>query len=365
MTASRTLPGLDHLRALAIALVFVFHYGLFPHPTWIEDIGAFGWIGVDLFFVLSGYLIADQLFRAQQRSGTIALRSFYLRRAFRILPAYFTMVALYFLFPLIREREGIAPLWKYITFTQNIGLDLNTQGTFSHAWSLCVEEHFYLLLPLVMLTATRLHFRHAGALLAILLITGPVARAWAWWHGIPVELRGQASTDWYTWVYYPTPCRLDGLLVGISIAAVARYRPSWWQRLRMSGTALLACGCALLALAWGLSQDRYGLGGSVIIFTVVAGAFGCGLLAMLRPGFVPGLRATWMSRQLSELAFCLYLTHKAAIHCTQTWLASDALPMNGAAMFGCCLITSVLSALALRWMVEKPFLRLRDRWTVT
>lgn len=355
-------PGPDHLRALAIVLVFVYHYGLFPHPAWIEDIGSFGWIGVDLFFVLSGYLIADQLFRAQQRSGTIALRSFYLRRALRILPAYFAMVTLYFLFPIIRERAGIAPFWKFVTFTQNLGLDLRTQGTFSHAWSLCVEEHFYLLLPLVLLAAVRLRFRHTGTLLVALFLAGLVARAWAWWHGVPVELRGQASADWYTWVYYPTPCRPEGLLVGVSIAAAARYRPLW-QPMRMSGTALLACGGALLTLAWWFTQDRYGLIGSVVIFPLVAVGFGCSLLALLRPAFGPGRRATWFSRQLAELAFCLYLTHKCAIHCTQAWLTSDAIPVDGAAMFGCCFITSVLSALALRWSVEKPFLRLRDRWT--
>ena len=124
MNRAPTIPGLDHLRALAIVLVFLFHYGLFEHPTWVESIGAFGWIGVDLFFVLSGYLIADQLFRSQARTGTIGLRTFYVRRAFRILPAYGAMVALYFLFPSIQERATIAPLWKFVTFTMNLGLDL-------------------------------------------------------------------------------------------------------------------------------------------------------------------------------------------------------------------------------------------------
>lgn len=362
MERTRDLPGLDHLRALAIVLVFVFHYGLFPHPPWIERIGAFGWIGVDLFFVLSGYLIADQLFRSQARTGTIGLRAFYLRRAFRIFPAYGVMVALYFLFPIIRERATIAPLWKFVTFTLNVGLDLRQHGTFSHAWSLCVEEHFYLFLPLILLGLQRLRVRNAGWLLGALVLVGLVWRIWAWHAGVPVELRGEQTAVWFQWIYYPTLSRLDGLLVGIAIAAGMHYRRAVIDRLRLSGAAWLLCGGALLLLAWWLTKDRYGLLGSVVIFPLVSLGFGCCLLAMLQPDFKLANKATWLTRHLAELAFCLYLTHKSAIHCTQEWLAGDALPVDGSGMFVCCALTSVLAAIALRYAVERPFLALRDRW---
>lgn len=365
MSARHELPGLDHLRALAIVLVFVFHYGLFPHPAWIEDIGAFGWTGVDLFYVLSGYLIADQLFRSQARNGTIGLRSFYLRRALRILPAYAVMVLLYFLFPAIRERDGIAPPWKFATFTMNLGLDLRTQGTFSHAWSLCVEEHFYLLLPLVLLGLRRLRSRNAGWVLIVLVLMGLVLRAWAWHAGIPDELKGHGSAPWYQWIYYPTPCHLDGLLAGIALAALMNFQRPLLERLRPNGTALLLCGGAVLTLAWWLTKDRYSLLGSVVIFPVVSLGFGCWVLAMLRPGFVLGRTTTWLTRQLAELAFCIYLTHKAAIHCTQNWLASDDLPTDGAGMFCCCATTSLFAAIVLRWTVERPFLALRERWRMS
>ncbi|MCC7501444.1 MAG: acyltransferase [Flavobacteriales bacterium] len=357
------LPGLDHLRALAIVLVFVYHYGLFAHPAWIESIGAFGWIGVDLFFVLSGYLIADQLFRSQARTGTIGLRAFYLRRAFRILPAYGVMVALYFLFPLIQERATIAPLWKFITFTLNLGLDLRKHGTFSHAWSLCVEEHFYLVLPLVLLGLQRLRVRNAGWSLSALVVVGLVWRSWAWHVGVPVDLRGEQAAVWFQWLYYPTPSRLDGLLMGIAIAAAMHYRRSIFDRARLSGTTWLLCGGAFLLLAWWFTKDRYGLLGSVVIFPLVSLGFGCWLLAMLQPNFRPANKAIWLTRHLAELAFCLYLTHKAAIHCTQEWLTSDALPVDGSGMFFCCALASVMAALALRFAVERPFLALRDRWT--
>src|SRR6185295_2401640 len=107
---------------------------------------AFGWSGVDLFFVLSGFLITRQLLAG------MGMREFYLRRALRILPLYWTALVLYFAIPGFAERSGIAPLWKFLLFVQNIGLDAATEGAFSHAWSLCIEEHFYLVLcPLLAL----------------------------------------------------------------------------------------------------------------------------------------------------------------------------------------------------------------------
>ena len=147
------LFGLDHLRALAIILVFVYHYGrLFPHPEWTNSISKFGWTGVDLFFVLSGYLIASQLFAKIAQERKISFKEFFLKRFFRIIPAYIVVVTTYFLFPSFREREALAPLWKYLTFTQNLGLDAVRQGTFSHAWSLCIEEQFYFFFPMILIT---------------------------------------------------------------------------------------------------------------------------------------------------------------------------------------------------------------------
>ncbi|HET9135669.1 MAG TPA: acyltransferase, partial [Candidatus Kapabacteria bacterium] len=122
-SAHHRLNGLDHLRALAITLVFLFHYGgLFPHPDWVAEISRFGWTGVDLFFVLSGYLISSQLFSSIASNGSFSYRAFFIKRFFRIIPAYLVVVGLYFLVPILREREGLTDLWRYLTFTQNFGL---------------------------------------------------------------------------------------------------------------------------------------------------------------------------------------------------------------------------------------------------
>lgn len=148
---SERLYGLDHLRAAAILLVFMYHYRAFKHPDWIDSIGRFGWTGVDLFFVLSGFLISGQLFQEIKNTGEIGLKTFYIKRFFRIFPAYFFTLFLYFTFPFFREREALSPLWKFVSFTQNYGLNVINRGTFSHAWSLCIEEQFYLILPLLLL----------------------------------------------------------------------------------------------------------------------------------------------------------------------------------------------------------------------
>jgi peptidoglycan/LPS O-acetylase OafA/YrhL len=151
---SLTLPklhGLDHLRALAIVQVFLFHYFILSGgtPVWLPDWAGFGWTGVDLFFVLSGFLIAFPLLGQVKEGQPVSLRTFFTKRFFRILPAYWAVLLLYFAVPAFPEKNGIPPLWKFLTFTQNFGLDLQHTGSFSHAWSLCVEEHFYLLLPFI------------------------------------------------------------------------------------------------------------------------------------------------------------------------------------------------------------------------
>src|SRR5881275_2773117 len=142
-------PGLDLLRALAIIVVVAYHAALFGFilPGRIDR---FGWIGVDLFFVLSGYLIGGQLLAPLRRDQRVNLGRFFARRALRIMPAYFAVLAIYFLLPSWREYPEMSqPLWKFLLSIQNIALHGGT--AFSHAWSLAVEDQFYLALPFLLL----------------------------------------------------------------------------------------------------------------------------------------------------------------------------------------------------------------------
>ena len=138
-------PGLDLLRALAIVVVVIYHAGIMGFPL-SGNVHRFGWIGVDLFFVLSGYLIGGQLLAPLLRGQRIYLGTFFARRALRIMPAYFVVLAIYFLLPSLREYPEMSqPLWKFLLSVQNIALHGGT--AFSHAWSLAVEDQFYLVLP--------------------------------------------------------------------------------------------------------------------------------------------------------------------------------------------------------------------------
>src|SRR6476469_10780651 len=130
----------------------------------------FGWIGVDLFFVLSGYLIGGQLLAPLTRKEPVKLGRFFLRRALRILPAYLVILAIYFVLPAWREYPDISPLWKFLLSVQNIGLRGGT--AFSPAWSLAVEDQFYLLLPFVLLFLYR---RPRAAIIVPCLIVGGIA----------------------------------------------------------------------------------------------------------------------------------------------------------------------------------------------
>src|SRR5437660_4206587 len=142
-------PGLDLLRALAVIVVVIYHAALFGFKL-PGRVDRFGWIGVDLFFVLSGYLIGGQLLAPLARDQPIKLGRFFTRRALRIMPAYFVVLAVYFLLPSWREYPEMSqPLWKFLLSVQNIALHGST--AFSHGWSLAVEDQFSLLLPLLLL----------------------------------------------------------------------------------------------------------------------------------------------------------------------------------------------------------------------
>jgi peptidoglycan/LPS O-acetylase OafA/YrhL len=146
-------PGLDLLRSIAIISVVVFHMQLKGTPRFLRPVQDLGWIGVDLFFVLSGYLISSQLLRPYARSEVFSVRIFFLRRAFRVLPAFLVVLALYLSFSTFRERPNLPDFWRFLTFTMNFGLQ--APAAFSHAWSLCVEEHFYLVFPFLVLWLMR------------------------------------------------------------------------------------------------------------------------------------------------------------------------------------------------------------------
>lgn len=360
------LPGLDLVRALAIAWVMLYHasnFELAPHSNWVVR---FGWLGVDLFFVLSGFLIAGQLLRPWATGRQPDYSRFFARRLLRTLPAYLAVVALYFLVPAVRDRPDIQPLWKFLTFTQNFGLNPNPSKALSQAWSLCVEEQFYLIFPVVVaLLARRPSAAKVVAAVVGVLVLGMALRGYLWLHNVAVEpfdLASQPSGVRYmTLIYYPTWTRLDGLVAGIVAAAIQTFRPRLWQAAMTRANLLLALGVL-------------GIGGSILFFKSQIPGFWAAVLgyplvslsmalvvaAATDGRSVIGRYAIPGAGALATGAYSLYLSHKMVFHAVKA--ASDSLPplvqrFELALALGLALVVGA----ALYWLVERPFLKLRDR----
>lgn len=239
---SDRLPGLDLLRSIAIIWVMLFHSfllgGLGPNWSWLSR---FGWMGVDLFFVLSGFLIGTQVLTPLAHGQRLSYGDFYLRRAFRILPAYWAVLLLYSVWPAFREAPGMEPSWKFLTFFVNLSIDYGRNTAFSHAWSLCVEEHFYWLFPVLAVALFRRPAVWKFASLCVVLVLGGIAlRAAIWNHGMDSD--PTLTRNWFIEdIYYPSWSRLDGLLCGVALATWKTLRPQSWQRARRySNLCLLA-----------------------------------------------------------------------------------------------------------------------------
>lgn len=359
------LHGLDHLRALAILLVFLFHYQvLSPEaPAWFGEWVQFGWTGVDLFFVLSGFLIASQLFSELRVGKQLSLKVFFAKRFFRIIPVFLVVLAIYFCVPAFREKEALPPLWRFLTFTQNFGLNLFETGTFSHAWSLCVEEHFYLLLPLTLLAFRfRKAFRYAWIVLVVLFIGGFVIRHFSWEMYFAQISRPHARVLWYELVYYPTYNRLDGLLIGVGIAAWTNFAPQAWNRISRFGNYWIALSLAVLVASYYLCYDQASYAASVFGFPLVAVGYGLLVIGAISPNSFLYRWKSGITMQIATLSYALYLSHKGIIHLAQGWFFQLGVAPNGTTMLVSCLLLCLLAAWILNRIVERPFLRWRKQW---
>jgi peptidoglycan/LPS O-acetylase OafA/YrhL len=358
---SQRLPGLDLLRAIAISWVMLYHLavlGLITDDAWIVR---FGWMGVDLFFVLSGFLIAGQLFRPLARGQRPSLRRFFARRLMRTLPAYWVVLAIYLLVPALRETPHLQPVWVFLSFTQNLILG-HQANAFSHAWSLSVEEQFYLALPLILLAlSVRPSARIAIALMVLVLAGGVALRGWLWIHDV-VGPDGQIHAGRYMrLIYYPTWSRLDGLLAGVAAAAVKVFRPEPWRRITARPNLLIVAGAAgvvattaffgeQIASFWPASLGYPALALSLVLMVMGAS----------EPASIVGRRAIPGAGAIAAASYSLYLSHKMVFHA----VAAGLIPLPASWRPLAPVLAVVLAApagIALYLLIERPFLKLRDR----
>jgi peptidoglycan/LPS O-acetylase OafA/YrhL len=358
------LYGLDHLRALAIVLVALYHYriSIFGHPEWLEGFAKFGWTGVDLFFVLSGFLISSQLFSQIRQGKKISFREFFFKRFLRIMPAFWVVVAIYFCFPAFHERENLPPLWKFLTFTQNFRLDIKDYGTFSHCWSLCVEEHFYLFLPLILIGLQVTGFlKRAYWLLIALCLSGLLIRNYCWNNFyLPNIDSGNSWLFWYGDIYYPTYNRLDGLLAGVSIAGLYQFMPNIWIKVSRFGNLFILFSLVVLTSAYFLCYEEHSYAASVFGFPLVAIGYGLLVISAISPTSFLYKMNSRITAFIATLSYAIYLTHKGVIHLAQGLLA-DKIDLNSNLMLFLCIVCCVFVALLLNRVIEKPFMKLRAK----
>ncbi|MEP6810995.1 MAG: acyltransferase [Chthoniobacterales bacterium] len=348
-------PGLDLLRAVAILLVVFYHAGLFgfalPH-----DWQRFGWIGVDLFFVLSGYLIAGQLLTPIRRGERVELARFFGRRSLRILPAYLAVLAVYFFLPAWREFPTIPPAWKFLAFVQNLGLHGGT--AFSHAWSLCVEAQFYLALPLVLILLAR--WKRGGLLLPVAVLLGGLLLRGLIAHYLTIDgaipFRGFQPL-----IYYATWSRLDPLVLGVALAAIEGFRPAWWSWFMRAAVWLWLPGLVAIAIGLWLGEGELSLALCLWQFPLIALGMALLLVCAVSPALpfqrieIPGMAF------LASIAYSVYLSHKLAIHAVQIWSGTHGILLTSAPAFAVLLLAIALTGMALFFAVERPFLQLRRR----
>ncbi|MBI3406776.1 MAG: acyltransferase [Planctomycetes bacterium] len=333
------VPALDGLRGLSILLVLLGHGTLSHNFPFSDSSGALhrlSAVGVDMFFVISGFLITLLLLRERDRQGGISLKGFYWRRALRILPAYVAYLAFLFIttrldLVALQLRDWLGALTYTVNFMPGAAWEVG------HLWSLSVEEHFYLAWPLVfMLLGNRCSFLLAAAL----VIAGPFIRLglWSWEHNL-------VDVD------YCTPARMDTIASGCCLAFLA-MRSSFRQKL-----GIFADGRGVLAVAGFILVANIllqGRGRPEVMLLKTCNAVGFAAVVWLGASAGGSLIGCFLNCRLlvalGTLSYSLYLWQQPFLDPHQSrWFASW--PWNLLCVFA--------AALACHWLVERPFLKLK------
>jgi peptidoglycan/LPS O-acetylase OafA/YrhL len=361
--------GLDGIRGLACLLVLIWHYSSFPYsgtwPVWFEVFHrAVGltWAGVDLFFVLSGYLLGTICLK--HRDDPHFFGSFYLRRAWRILPLYYVLLGLGLVLPALVNAPTAAGLfqagesvWPYLTLLQDgYFTAANGYGSMWLAvtWSLSVEMQFYLVLPLVL---RRLPARWLPYAVLVTVVGALALRTL-----IVLAFPGHVMA-----AYWLLPCRWDALFLGV-LAAYLSQQPAWRARLTAHLArvrwALAATAALLLVFLIAAPGKQAPLMASVG-YSVID--FACFCLVLLVANDARFARCFGVAplRHLGTVSYGVYLFHVGVAGLLHGLLRQAAPELSGAAGLLVTLLAAGVSVLV-AWLayrvVEKPLLRVGHGW---
>jgi peptidoglycan/LPS O-acetylase OafA/YrhL len=330
----RHIPQLDGLRAAAILMVFVTHAAHAPLL----------WAGVDLFFVLSGYLITGILLRLKQQYASGYFRPFYLRRARRILPPYFLFLIVA---AAVFSIRWSAFIWC-ILFSANIGLAFGkiSASVLTPLWSLAVEEQFYLIWPWVVLLCDT---RRLKRIALFVMVASPL-------------LRAAATPLFHTHfpIYFLSIFRADALCAG-ALLAIVQTQPSSWGAFSSKRSVAVFCAACALSFSSLTQVPSFHTGSNSALFNSLGYSliawFFCGVLLlslMLTKGFILAA-LTWRPvRYLGRISYSFYLWHWAILLLLSQRIHSTSL----LALSGFALTVAVAS---ISWhFIESPLLSARS-----
>lgn len=360
MKAKTRIPELDGLRGLAVLMVMISHlyvltyWGPWELP-WLKRLLGICDQGVDMFFVLSGFLIGGIVLEGRGKQGFLS--GFYWRRAFRIAPPYLMLLASFAVVAALQPSSGFSfaaytepsfPAWVYATLTQSLFIPAAMSvgpAWLAVTWSLSVEELFYLSAPALLRRAAD---RTTLVACAVVVTASPLLRL--------ILTQGMGNRH----MLYAFPCRADGLALGILLALVMRQAPpaSWTsgtkRKLAFAAMALIAAEfaaalltpAARMSLEWALPT----------LHTLEAGAIIAAVLAF--PASTPAglLRMAWL-RAVGKISYFLYLFHLPFQYTCFTWEFGDAEWLTAAGL-AANTVVSVALLFAAAWaswlMIESP-----------
>ena len=270
-----------------------------------------------------------------------------------------SILAIYFLLPSWREYPEMAqPLWKFLLSVQNIALHGGT--AFSHAWSLAVEDQFYLALPFLLLFLYR-RPRAAIIVPCLIIFGGIVLRAFLAARNPSVD-GGVSFRGFQAWIYYPTWTRLDPLVFGVALAAIEKFRPIWWQRLINCAPWLWLPALGLIAFALYLGETKnLTVAACVWQFPLIAVGMAALLICAVSPRLPLCRVAIPGAAFIASIAYSAYLIQKLVINGVEQFCTNHNIDLNSApALLGVELCVYAAATL-LFFSVERPFLQLRRR----
>lgn len=363
------MPELDSLRGIAILLVIFFHG--FDHPglVWSQFKGPArlfitaalgGWTGVYLFFVLSGFLITGILLDSKPKPNYY--RRFYIRRALRILPAFYLVLLLLIVLPRSGWLEHRRVGWPFIglsfLYLANLTPLFGVPAHYAVLWSLAVEEHFYLVWPTIVRKLSRITVEWCA--LGIFLIS-PLIRAIAYWLG--------SDTEAYTWLV------ADGLAIGALLGALSRGRLSTRGPMLSFSAICTAAALAIFAIGTPFGIWRGSTFCGTVFRLTAVNLFCTGILSTTL--LIGSSRFKWIVQRpllqwFGEISYGLYLFHMLAFDFVDHWIVRffpriyPQIPSRLdllATRFVVSMALAVGFSFLSRKYFEERFLKLKDRWT--